>query len=259
MLTGIVAGFGEPLGTDRLAALRARGFRLIRQDLQTGQGRHPQTDAVLAEGAAWTAQGGQMLYIVDGTTLGRVPAGAWVEVLNEPEYLSPADYALLLHKVWPTVLTLRLTVWAGSIGNTDADSLLWLQRVLQAAPMVTHVAVHRYSPEANQDRTKAHKGFGSRDGELRWLRDIIGPRPYLVSEVGYHSAWRRTWWFWRTRLSWDEQARRVMQELDYWRAHGAEACCVYQENDAPGATADQWGVRDARGVWKTGTGYGPVW
>ena len=38
---GLVAGFGHPLGVERLAAIRQHGFTLIRQDVQTVMGRTP--------------------------------------------------------------------------------------------------------------------------------------------------------------------------------------------------------------------------
>ena len=260
MLTGIVAGFGEPIGAERLTALRAHGFRLIRQDLQTVMGRNPRVDAVISEGNAWEAAGGKMLYIVDTSTLGMVPDGSWVEYLNEPEYQTPHTYAHGLAVNWPVACDKGLTLWAGGIGNLDADSMLWLQRVLAEAPYVTHISVHRYPPDAAQSPDKAHKGMAGREGELRWLRDIIGPRPFVVSEVGYHTAWRRQFWFWRTRLSAVEQAARLCRELDFWRAEGAEACCLYQENDGAGAGfLDHYGLKDCQGTWKTGVNYGDPW
>jgi hypothetical protein len=259
MQTGVVAGFGEVIGPDRLSVFRKLGLSVIRQDLQTIGLRKPAVNAVIAECEEWKRAGGQALYITDKVTLPVVPDGSWVEYLNEPEYLSPEAYADQLDAIWPIVLSKKLTLWAGCIGNTDADSLLWLLTVLRNAPYLTHISVHRYTPGSDQSPTKPHKGFSTRDGEVRWLKDIIGMRPYIVSEVGFHTAWRRRFLFWRTRLSNSEQSMRLVRELDFWYLHGADAVCIYQENDAPGKVADKYGLRDETGAWKTSVIYGQPW
>lgn len=126
MLTGICAGFAEPIGAVRLANIRDRGFKLVRQDLHGDLAlRHADArEAVLSEGRAWEAQGGAMLWIVDSTTIDLVPAGSMIEYLNEPEYLTPWQYANLLNYYARDVVKRRgLRLYAGSIGNLDQDSL----------------------------------------------------------------------------------------------------------------------------------------
>lgn len=247
-MTGIVAGFGFPLGDARMGALVGRGFTLIRQDLQTCDGRTPDVQAVLEECSRWPSL--RPLYIVTPDTLTQVPEGAWVELRNEPEYLTPAAYAAELRAVWAEVQRRTLTLWAGGIGNTDRDSLSWLRQVLSLAPFVTHVSVHRYSADAAQTWSKPHKGFDSRLHEVSDLQAIIGARPYLVSEVGFHTARTRRWWFWTRQLTPAQQTARLRAEIAFWQQHGAQAVIVYQENDAPGTTQDKYGLRDAGGQWK---------
>lgn len=256
---GICAGFGHPLGQDRLEALRVRGITLLRQDLQTTGGRTPEVEAAVAEGARWERLGGRMLYICSLDTLGAVPEGAWVELHNEPEAMPPLAYASDLVRAWPIVQARGLTLWAGTISNLDKDSLAWLRRVIELAPFLTHVAVHRYTPGKEQNPDRAHAGFSDRRSEVAALRAIVGPRPWMVSEIGYHTAAMpvsRWLPFLKTRLTPYQHAARLGFEVQWWCEQGARAAVIFQEQDAPGDTPDQYGLRFAirhgqMGPWKT--------
>jgi hypothetical protein len=248
MLTGIVAGFGEVIGQARLDALWAHGFRLIRQDVQTLC-----LQAVFNEGRGWEQRGGQMLYITSATTLPLVPDGSWIEYLNEPEYLTPYAYAYQVRQILPEVQRRNLTLWAGSIGNTDKDSLAWLKTLLDALPELDRVAVHRYAPDAAQSPERAHRGYYTRESEAKQLQFILNGRAFLVSEVGYYTARHGL----HCALTGEEQARRLQHELGFWQSYGAEAVCLYQERDGPSrAIVDHYGLRDFEGNWKSGVTFG---
>lgn len=246
---GTVCGFGYPLGAARLAALREHGFPVVRQDLQTCGGRTPDVAGVLAEMAGHPEL--LPLYITTTDTIAQVPDGSHVELRNEPEYMAARDYAWELRQIWPIVEQKKLTLWAGCISNFDKDSLKWLDEVIGLSPFVTHVAAHRYTPGKMQLRWRAHKGFCSREREVKRFKEIIGNRPFIISEIGFHTAEQKFLGVFPTRLSYTEQQQRLQQEIEYWAQHGAHMVIVFQENDAPGHTIDQYGLKNATGEWKT--------
>lgn len=260
MVTGICAGFGHPLGDARLRDLQAHGFDLVRQDLQTDQGWTPDVKGIVSE---MDRHDLTPLYIVDEHTVGQVPVLEWVEFLNEPDLsMSPAQYVRRLQSVWPTIVGNNLTCWAGCVSNLDRDSLDWLEETLTLMPEITHVSVHRYSPDKLQSATKPHTGFASRADELRLLKYLLQGRAFMVSEFGYYTRTVTTgWWiFKRTHtISPQEQRDKLMEDLNLYRVHGAEAAVIYQEQD--GAGTDQYGLRYAANpagtvnYWKTDQNY----
>ena len=264
MQTGLVAGFGDPLGPQRLAEITAHGMTIIRQDIQRTNGRTPDVSAVLAEAASWT---GRTVFICDEQTIYEVPDGAWVELYNEPDIngFTPSAWVRAAQAVWSYIKAHGLTFWGGGNSNLNQKSLAWLREVVRLAPWLTHITAHRYSPTAHQERMLPHKGFVSRDAEADALVSITGTRPLLIGEVGFSTQRITTgWWFFTrtTQLTAPQQADMLLDELEFWQCRGASACVLYQEQDSPDPKADQYGLRYAQptpgtmGAWKTDTFYG---
>lgn len=255
MIVGINAGFGELIGQARMEALQAHGFELIRQDFQTDQGHPVYVEDALEEADYYNQM--RFLYIVDRVTLPMLPPASWLEYRNEPDLrMTPRQYVDELRGVQAEVEAKGHTLWAGCISNLDGDSLHWLEDVVAlGGELIQQVSIHRYPHDADQNFWTAHHGFRTRLSETDRLHDILGPRPFLVSEVGYHTQYRRKWFFWRTRLSNVDQAHRLQLELDFWESRGAAACCVYQERDAPASNGEKYGLVEASGAWKSPTIY----
>lgn len=267
MVRGIVAGFGEPLAHEMLA-LASRGIAAIRQGLMkapAGDLRPGQLDTyTLADVAAirtilaeFEAAPCWPLWIVTPETLGFVPNGAQVELLNEPNLhgWTPDAYARVLNRALNEALARGITIWAGGIANLSAKDLDWLARVLQLAPRTTHVAVHRYA-DPGHDFDKPKRGFKSRTEEMWRLGDVLAGRPYLVSEFGAHMAPERLgWWLWKRTVQLTEagQAAYLRREFAFWGEWGAHAAFVYQLNDDPklvGKPLGHYGIRTVDGRWK---------
>ena len=262
MTTGIVAGFGYPLGTQRLAEILAHGITVVRQDLQTTQGRTPDVAGVIAEATAWS---GRTLYICDLNTIGMVPTGSWVSLYNEPDIngFSPAAWVKDANAARPIIEQRRLVFWGGGNCNLSQDSQAWLKEVIRLAPWIPRVEVHRYCPTGVQERTLAHKGFASREAEVSALFGIIGARPYLVGEIGFHMQKVVTgWWFFKKtqQLTAPQQAQMLLDEMAFWKKNRAESCIIFQEQDGakPYPDTDRYGLRyNGPAAWKTATNYGP--
>jgi hypothetical protein len=246
------------LGRARLQAFLDHGLTLVRQDLQTDQGWVPDIEGVLSESSIWE---GRTLFICGPNTIRFAPINGWVELRNEPDFkMIPTEYARDLEFIKPWVLGRGLQLWAGSISNLDKDSLDWLQEVIRLCPWIERVAIHRYTPGKHQNPNDSHKGFKTRADEVKRLRSIIGSRPFLVTEVGYHTAPYTTgWWLWKQkhRLTVEQQRDRLLQELHFWKDHGAEGVVIFQEQDGTGM--DQYGLRWGNiGPWKTPQNYAIV-
>lgn len=245
MIRSVNAGFGDPVDSDALRALVVTCPRLMlrRPD---GQG-----DPVARVREAQEAGLRPLWLVTQLADVAALPIGAWAEWLNEPDHtaLAPASYA------WQIETMQRerpdVTWWAGSLSNLTFTALDWLASMLGCAPTVSHISVHRYPPVWVPEQ--AHEGFASRDEEVAGLRAVIGARPFIVSEFGYHLGSYRTGCFgWRVKRHTEAQQRDAFAyEWAFWTRHGATLACAYQLNDGPTDTAiDRYGLRDGTGRWR---------
>jgi len=238
-LRGLVAGFGDPLGT-LLPELAARGVQLVRDDLQHIRDRavfDARVEEFLEVAAPWP------LFIVTAGQVGWLPRGCWAELRNEPDFdTPPASYASECRAALHEAARRGMTLWCGSVSNLDQDSLAWLEQLLRACPEIPRVSVHRYSPDKHQTLWKPHAGFVDRNEELLRAFAILQGRPYLVTEIGYHVA---------SGLSEADQAANLAAELGYWEQAGARGVCIYQLNDgASPQPIDRYGMRRTDGTWR---------
>lgn len=256
MISGINAGFGELIGADLLADLRARGLTLIRQDCQIGH--RPLSPAITAVLAQEIVDAGlrPLLIVWDETQLTELPAGVDVELRNEPDLEGPAAsaYAALLERVADIAEDRSLRLWVGAVSNLHDRGFRYLRAILQAAPADVGISVHWYPHARGYTHTGMHPGFVSREAETAHLRDVIGDRRFGVSEIGYHTARHcRGWWFWR-RCAWLDDVdvyHFARWERTFWEREGAAFLAWFQLNDGPQESAEhRYGIRRSTGEWK---------
>jgi hypothetical protein len=266
VIRGLNAGFGECLTKPLLHALRAKGVGAIRQgimpppcgDLRPGQigaVDAPRSAALVAELAGWP-----VWWLANRETLPHVPNGSHVTILNEPNLhgWSATRYALYLRRCLEVADAKGCTLWAGSVANLSATDLTWLRSLLRQVPEITHVDVHWYPREQDQDPRRPKPGFRSLEAQFWTLTETLAGRAWTCSEFGIHQApMTRGWWLWKstTRLGQREQKARLAWMCDILESHGCTAGFIYQLNDGPTDTPeDRRGIRMAGGTWKASAG-----
>lgn len=249
MRRGLNAGFGEPIAHE-LPSLIRLGVKAIRQDLTLA--KIPLRDLI----AEFDDCIIEPLWLINPNQIEQVPDGSAIELVNEPNLTgwSVDAYADAVRVCLPKARLHNLTMYVGGISNTGVREQQYLAGLLQRVPEITHVSVHRY-PAKSMASYDGHSGFRTRADETKALLRLIGERPYIVTEFGYHTAKFKTgwWWFQRRRLSDQDVARCVMDEWNWWEAWGADAAYLYQLNDGPKDTAlDRYGIRATTrgGGWK---------
>ncbi|HYB96205.1 MAG TPA: hypothetical protein VEC39_14635 [Vicinamibacterales bacterium] len=258
---GLQCGFGEFLGADTLAAVRAAGFSVVRLDLQ-GQGAdgRPLPDGLPLEKTALLAQevvdqGLQPLCIIRrAEQMTVLPDGALVEFGNEPDlakfgwtresYLKEARRCVAIARETKRRLYLGVVSNLNKRGFDFLESLPWHEW-----PWIEHdsqiaCSVHRY-PDGRDPRNP-HKGCKSREHEIAKLKAIVGPRALALTEVGYSDG--PGYW------SECEVAAHMAWERQFFSAHGFELCVAFQLNDGPPenrTTEAHFGFRRyGTGEWK---------
>ena len=191
--------------------------------------------------------------------------GLDLEFMNEPDgtvdvQMTPQLYAAHAYRFIHKCRQFHARPWVGVVSNTHAAGLEWLRQmllVLRPDPSVG-VTIHRYHPPGARGWWTPHVGASSRANEVTQFREIVGDRPWGISEFGYHTApqikvkWLPKWWPGNTWRWTDEQvAENVRQEWTFWAAQGAEFAVLYQINDGPTNTReDRYGIRYLDGAWK---------
>lgn len=259
MIRGIQAGFGELLGAPTLTALRERGVQLVRLDCQASS---PMSTGLLVREVL---DAGLVPYpiIREAAQLAYLPAGTNVELMNEPDLNgpSPADYEAAVQHVSRHAAGAGLRLWAGCVSNLNQRGFRYLREAgVERWPAEVCVSVHRY-PNGHSPVTP-HSGFRSREDEVDVLLNLIGDRPWGVSEFGFHQAARKLSWLDRllgvSGRAWtdDQVAAMVAEEWAFWEGAGATGAVLYQINDGPSAGSakpaalDTFGIRRLDGSWK---------
>lgn len=246
MWYGINAGFGETIKHE-FQGLRDHKFTAIRQDL-TKLTTYEQVWPILTElrNGPFTP-----LWIIRPDQLSLFQSGEHVELLNEPNFfMSPEEYATICNEVAPQATAKRVHLYVGSISNLTRDVLSWMSHMWKRVDVPSvHVSVHRYPNDGGV--MSPHRGFSSRDEEVTALREIVGDNDIVVTEFGYHNAWRLRWKFFPTRWTERQTARMIRTEWDFWHAQNVKGAFLYQLNDGPGRShLDHYGIRRFDGTWK---------
>lgn len=252
MIKGLQAGFGTLLGLKTLEDLKSRGVQMVRLDCM---GLGPYATNLLARDAS--NAGLQPLVIVSSSLqLGQLPPGTNIELLNEPDLNgpSPATYEAKVWEFAGEAQRLGLHLWAGAVSNLNGRGFAFLEKAhVQNWPKSVNVSVHRYPNGENP--TVPHGGFSSRTAEVEWLKEIIGPRRWGVSEFGYTTGNRANWWqkLFGIKRQWtDLQVHAfTVWEFDFWKRTGAAGAVLYQLNDGPTTEPiNRMGIRRTDGSWK---------
>lgn len=246
---GINAGFGEPLPDDRLAYFVSQGVTCVR----TWIGTPANAPIVIQQLQKFETL--SPLYIVKGSTnaevmaqLALVPDGSRVELGNEPNIgtegvkMTPGQYAGLATFTRDYCLARGLVVYYGSVSNCNRDGQAWLKAVLDAAPWIDRVSVHRYP--YTPDQNPALSPYGSRTQEMAALRSVLTtgrtlPRRVRVTEIGCKcgpKVYQTGWWIFKQwhAVSQELQLYYLTQEYQYWRfgllSDAVDGVDAYQEN-----------------------------
>jgi PKD repeat protein len=266
---GVTAGFGNAIGADLLAQIKARGWEIVRQDGQA-RGRTISPAAMIEE---IRAAGLRPVLLCTASQLNEVPEGTDVEVLDdadptegglEPSFrVDPTRFAVIINSAMPVARDRRLRVWTGLVG-LDAKALAWLAIMARSLVSDAGISVHRYPP-GGATRWDASVS-GGRDVEIARFKALIGARPWCVGEFGWNQGPIKSFWqriFGGHSHLTDMQIRSIaQQEFAYWRRHGAAWACWYQLNDGPGRCAQHpsfpadW--REAFGLRRSDESWKPV-
>lgn len=269
LIRGLQAVFhGASIGSSLYAELKAMGVQGIRADCQKlGDGRTlisaVQAADVTREIRAAGLECLTTLYAPE--QLAALQPGDHVEFRGEPDIghpgnyadtqpIPPAEYRRLLFAFHAEAARLGVRVWAGVISNLNQRGLEWLAAADPSTwPTDINVSIHWY-PHGDRP-TNPHPGFRSRDHEVDVLKAIIGARPWLLSETGYHTGNRASRWerLFGIRRQWSDAqvAQHVSFEWAFWERRGAVGAVLYQLNDGTtGDPLDKYGIRYLDGRWK---------
>jgi hypothetical protein len=240
MLKGLQTHFNATIGLDTLKQVHAFGFETVRIDAMESD-----PSVMLAMIAETTEAGLIPLVIVDSVDqLDHLSSGLDVEWTNEPDGdISPSDYFKTFKLACDKAKERGIKLWAPAISNLDEDSLKWLNDLRvegQGWPDGLYgISVHRYG---DGSFNHPHRGFSSRDSEVKWLKAACQGKPFIVTEVGYPVS---------DPITEEGQAEALKKEFTFWEGHGAEALFVYQLNDGPGNPMhESFGIRRVDGSWK---------
>lgn len=285
MNLGLCIPVTHPVGAGLLLALDVQGWQGYRVDLNeahepaTAQLREaselPAIDFtfLLAHGEMRRASGeawgrGSLRAHVNDTCVkmrdlglfeaGRVE-GITIEVGNEPDLACdewkehPERLAQTFSECYETIRGYSPTVrvLSPSISNLNARGIDYLNRMYrEGIPAGAECAIHRYPHKGQPDL--AHEGFKSRDREVERLKEIIGDRPFHVTETGFSEYEYRG-----NHTDPMLIADYFEREVEFWERHGAASMFWYQFQDGRYAHDDEhgrkeatFGIRTVSGKWK---------
>ena len=186
--------------------------------------------------------GAQPLVVIWDTSRLEHLTGRDAEWKNELDGdMAPEVYRRELDAAVEIAVAHGVRLWGGVISNLDGDSLAWLNAVRDAGggwPADLYgITAHRYGDGTFEN---PHRGFSSRDAEVKWLRAAAAGKPIQITEFGYPSS----------DMTEEEQAERISQEWAFWQGHGLPAY-LYQINDGASTwPIDHFGIRRVDGSWK---------
>lgn len=248
--------FGTPIGPQVLTELRRRGYQWCRVD---AQGRS--IDDMLAMVLECRAAGMTPYVIVDQLEqIEALPAYAKASWRNEPDIALggrpaiPAEhyaFELKLAAEWAVKTPVR-EIGAPVVSNLNRRGVDYTEAVIGYCggrlPEGVFGDFHRYGDGTYENPHRLNRWlpwgrFRSREEELRWLKQTIGPgRAWGISEWGYPSA---------DGISEAQQADRSALEFELHESEGALFSGIYQLNDGHGTGGiDHFGLRRVDGSWK---------
>ena len=239
-----------------LELIRSLGYRGIRADMQLAP-------PDIVEGAIRVIQdsGLECLYIVRLEQMPDFPAGSQVELRNEPDIEGPdaEAYGLEMQMAYNHSVNHDLRLWVGAVSGPHERGRAYLEIIqpyLNDIPKTVGLTIHRYlDGNVDEEFSRPHKGFQSREAEVDYIREIAGPgRRWGISEFGSHTAPRTSgWWIFKREARWtDEQVGALaVREWDFWEINGASFVVQYQITDGPSNhRLDRYGIMRLDGTIK---------
>ena len=272
-MSGLAAGFGDPLGNDLHVLIASLGLFEVRQDVRLpGDARVLVNDFVDSPLAPIFVVGGganddlarkdpQAILLtcravaeeVRDQDLLRVA----IEIGNELDACSiyakdPDQAGRLWQDAEAAIRTVRgdIMVVTGGVTNLSSTALSWLDRAMTAAPGLSTEAIigfHSYRENPNTPKEK----FKTRAAEMVELNRIGRGRDAWCTEVGYHTASGRGCFGRKTKGLTDQQVEEFcLSELSWFKQLGI-SLVWYQLNDGPKDMAlDRYGIRRTDGTFK---------
>lgn len=254
---GINAGFGDPIPDERLAALSARRFNLVRTSIHK-----PALRDRCVRQLEDTGMGA--LYIVTALDdIAAIPPGDGtlqraVELGNEPmleggelgtHAMTPQQYVAWAWPLFDAAKRKGLRVYCGAIYTIDDPQLRWLRDVLTLCPSFEYVAVHRYP--FRDDQRPERSRYGSRARERLELSKILAHRRCLITETGNTAHAYRQWWrFWQTQhVTEAQRLDYAKQEIAYWRSDLQCDGVVWYQEQTGNPPTDPAGIRGPDLAW----------
>ncbi len=226
--------FGDRVDPSILRMVGQFGFEVARLDLQ----RVDRDSAILQIQDHLSVGLTPLATIRDGNQIRQIGLPVWYELRNEPdlEGPTPEEYRILVEDAVEANREVGGRLFIGVVSNLNDRGFDYL-KAIRPFPAGVDISVHRYGDGTFEH---PHKGFSSRNAEVKWLKETIGPRKFAVTEFGYPTS----------DMSEEEQAKKIRQELEFWYQK-AEFACIYQINDGPGNTrSHRYGIRRSDGSWK---------
>lgn len=289
---GLCAPVENPLGPGLGAELKRHGWQRIRVDLHFGPeaADHAQATAQLREfvhvpsaplPTFLLAHGTMELWPNADVLTGHVKdtcvkmqdlglfavSPPMIEIGNEPDLArapwksNPEDLAKAFAECYGIIreFSSSARVLTPSVSNLNVRGIDYLNRMYLARyddgalviPAGAECAIHRYPHDGDPD--KPHEKFRSRDREVERMKEIIGDRPFHVTETGFAN------YMYKGRFTSDVRVANIFErELAFWTRHGAASVFWYQINDGRyqnEADDDElrlatYGIRSVSGVWK---------
>lgn len=274
---GLQAGFGQSISHE-FAGLASYAFTVIRQDLYAA-GDPALVPALVTECAGAPVHmlfliGGGQIQRPDGseriephelaamtTTVVHTATAAGltdyaIEIGNEPDLAHPGyadhpeDFAEAIRQCHQAARTngFHGALITGGISNLNTRGFRYLRRMLAASNLPIEdivIGFHRY-PESGRGPQAPHDPYTSRDDEWRALKRLVGRRPVVCTEFGYHTAASDP-----ITLTDDTAADAVLWDVQFYADRDVPFAIVYQLNDGPSDDwFDRYGVRTTAGVWK---------
>ncbi len=237
---GVTAGFGSLIGREWLTDLKARGWEVIRQDVQ-----YLSADKIAPIIGELQHAGFRPFVIMTAAQTPYIPRGIDVNMLDAPDptpggmepwgRVSPEAYADAINAAMPQARARGLRVWVGFVHIGEAKSIDWFRRVFSLLDPDVRISVNRYPPGGASKFDASH--LGGREREMSTFKSIIGTRPWCVSEVGWHQGPLKRGYQHvfggHYHMSDARIAGLARQEAAYWQRNGAEMMCWYQIQDEP--------------------------
>ena len=212
MIVAIQSHFNGPIGLELCKQIVEMKFGLFRISIFNNTSHQAAQEAMIE----CLDAGGDFLLTTNDEELIKKTSRIKVECDNEPDHRIPIkEYYDKFIRFYNICKENNNQLYGPCISNTDQDSIDWLNEFMRmGVPDDVIISYHSYRPK--NDVESHHRGFSSRDGEMKWLKAAAGHRKLAHTEGGYSLP--------------DEhkQAEMIKYEMDFAARHGITMWTYYQ-------------------------------